>query len=290
MTSLHDRTEPADRSGEHDERKRLLREIGAAAADGMLPLAEAALALAARDRPSADRLPYRRHLAALADDVGRTAGPARTLEERVAALNDVVFGKYDYRGDSATYDDLQNADLMRVIDRRRGLPVALGILYIHGGRAQGWRMSGLAFPGHFLVRIEHEGERAIIDPFNLGRRRSPSDLRELLKANSGKDAELAPAHYAPVGDRQVLLRLQNNIKLRLVQNRQLDKALSVVEDMLLFAPDHAELWREAGLLHAHLENYGAAIGALEEFLRRAGGVAQRQHAAALLRQLKDRLN
>jgi regulator of sirC expression with transglutaminase-like and TPR domain len=268
----------------------LLREIGVAAADGPLALAEAALALAARDRPAADSLPYRRHLAALAHDIGRAAAPARTIGERIAACNDVVFGKYGYQGDTATYDDLQNANLMRVIDRRRGLPIALGILYIHGGRAQGWQMSGLAFPGHFLVRLEHDGERAIIDPFNLGTLRSPTDLREILKATAGSAAELEPAHYAPVGDRQVLLRLQNNIKLRLVRSRQLDKALSVVEDMLLFAPDHADLWREAGLLHAHFDNYRAAIAALEEFLRRAGGVAARQRTAALLRQLKERLN
>ncbi len=287
MTSLRDRAGPADRPG---ERERLLREIGAAASDGPLPLAEAALALAVREQPAADPLVYHRHLAALAEDIGRAAAPARTLGERIAACNDILFGKYAYQGDTITYDDLQNANLMRVIDRRRGLPVALGILYIHGGRAQGWQMAGLAFPGHFLVRLEQGGERAIIDPFNLGTRRSPADLREMLKATAGIAAELEPAHYAPVGDRQVLLRLQNNIKLRLVQGEQLDKALAVVEDMLLFAPDHAELWHEAGLLHAHFDNYRAAIAALEEFLRRADNGAARQRTAALLQQLKARLN
>src|SRR5258707_11849192 len=268
MTSLRDRAGPADRPG---ERERLLREIGAAASDGPLPLAEAALALAVREQPAADPLVYHRHLAALAEDIGRAAAPARTLGERIAACNDILFGKYAYQGDTITYDDLQNANLMRVIDRRRGLPVALGILYIHGGRAQGWQMAGLAFPGHFLVRLEQGGERAIIDPFNLGTRRSPADLREMLKATAGIAAELEPAHYAPVGDRQVLLRLQNNIKLRLVQGEQLDKALAVVGDMLLLPPHHAALWDEGGLLPAHLDNYRAAIAALEEFLPRASG-------------------
>jgi regulator of sirC expression with transglutaminase-like and TPR domain len=290
MKPSQGKADPAGRAGDRGERERLLREIGGAAAGEKLPLAEAALALAARDGPAADQGAYRRHLARLAQDIGGAAAAARTIGERVAACNDIIFGKYGYRGDTVTYDDLQNANLMRVIDRRRGLPVTLGILYIHGGRAQGWRMSGLAFPGHFLVRIEHGGERAIIDPFNLGAQRSPADLREMLKASAGAAAELAPAHYAPVGDREVLLRLQNNIKLRLVQAKQLKKALAVVEDMLLFAPDHAELWREAGLLHAHCDNYRAAIASLEEFLRRAGGGAARQRTAALLQQLKERLN
>jgi regulator of sirC expression with transglutaminase-like and TPR domain len=290
MNSPQDRASPTEHPGDPGERERLLRAIGASASDGPLPLAEAALALAARDGPIGTRVVYCQHLAALAHDIGRAAAAVRTLGKRIAACNGIVFGKYAYEGDTVTYDDLQNANLMRVIDRRRGLPVALGILYIHGGRAQGWEMSGLAFPGHFLVRIEHDGERAIIDPFNRGTQRTPADLREMLKASAGVAAELEPAHYAPVGDRQVLLRLQNNIKLRLVQTKQLDKALAVVEDMLLFAPDHADLWREAGLLHAHFSNYRAAIAALEEFLRRAGGGTARQRTAALLQQLKERLN
>jgi regulator of sirC expression with transglutaminase-like and TPR domain len=281
---------PGLRLDDRSARERLLRDIGAAAADAPIPLAEAALALAARTGPAVDLEAYRHHLSALARDIAEAAAAAHDISERIAALNAVVFGKYAYQGDTVTYDDLQNANLMRVIDRRKGLPVALGILTIHGGRAQGWQMCGLAFPGHFLVRLEHAGERAIIDPFNGGALRSPADLREMLKATAGVAAELEPGHYAPVGDRDVLLRLQNNIKLRLVQSQQLDKALSIVEGMLLFAPDHAELWREAGLLHAHFENYRAAVAALEEFLHRDGGTAARHRIAALLQQLKGRLN
>ena len=266
-----------------------LRELGASG-EPILPIAEAALALASFERPRVGPQRYREHLRLLAVDVGQHPAATGDVAERARALNEIILLKHGYSGDALTYDDLQNANLMRVIDRRRGLPVALGILYIHGGRAQGCQMAGLAFPGHFLVRIEHAGERAIVDPFNLGILRSPADLREMLKATAGIAAELEPDHYAPVGDRQVLLRLQNNLKLRLVQNRQLDKALSVVEDMLLFAPDHAELWREAGLLHAQRDNYRAAIAALEEFLRRAGGGDAGHHVAALLQQLKARLN
>ena len=45
-------------------------------------------------------------------------------------LAEVIARSYGYRGDSDTYDDLQNADLVRVIERRKGLPVALSILYL----------------------------------------------------------------------------------------------------------------------------------------------------------------
>ena len=266
-----------------------LRRIGGGP-DRPLPIAEAALALAALDRPRVPLARYLHHLTLLARDAADLARRAAGLDGRVATLNDVILGKYGYQGDTLTYDDLQNANLMRVIDRRKGLPVALGILYIHTARAQGWDVAGLAFPGHFLVRLDHDGERAILDPFNAGAVLDAAALRDLLKATAGQEAELDPHYYAPVSDRDVLLRLQNNVKLRRMQMQRPEEALAAIETMLLFAPDHAALWREAGLVNAHLDNLGAAIDRLERFMALETGDALRHKTALLLQQLKGRLN
>jgi regulator of sirC expression with transglutaminase-like and TPR domain len=257
--------------------------------EGPWPLAAAALALACRDRPRVDLARYHHHLDGLAAEAAAAGAAAHSPEERRAALAAVIAGRYGYEGDRLTYEDLQNANLMRVIDRRKGLPVALGILYLHAARAQGWGAAGLAFPGHFLLRLGESPERLVIDPFDRGRARDAAALRELLKSVAGATAELEPAHYADVGDRDILLRLQNNIKLRLIQSRRLDEALAVIEGMLLFAPDHAALWREAGLVNAELGNLRAGIAALERSLDLAGDDASRHQAALLLQQLKSRL-
>jgi regulator of sirC expression with transglutaminase-like and TPR domain len=261
-----------------------------AAASPVLPIAEAALALASFERPRVGLSRYRQHLANLARDVGRHAGAASNLGARAAALNEVILLKYSYCGDELTYDDLQNANLMRVVDRRKGLPVALGILYLHAARAQGWDSVGLAFPGHFLIRLTDGAERLILDPFHGGKVCDAAGLRELLKAMAGQEVELAPQHYAPVADRDVLLRLQNNLKSRLLQAGRHERALAVVETMLLLAPDLAELWQEAGLLHARLGNMLAAANALEQFILRAPESLARHQAAAILQQLKTKLN
>jgi len=254
--------------------------------EARLPLAQAALALAALDRPRVDLARYHHHLAALVDEVGAAA--SRT-SDRIEALNSVLIGRYGYAGDTLTYDDLQNANLMRVVDRRKGLPVALGILYIHAGRAQGWDVAGLAFPGHFMVRLEADGRRRIIDPFHQGRVREAAELRELLKSTVGQAAELSPEHYADVSDRAVLLRLQNNVKLRLLQTRQMEGALAAIDSMLLFAPEEASLWYEAGQINAALGKLRAAITALERFLTLTDDATARHRAALLLQQLRARL-
>jgi len=282
MSELPDAFDP-------EECARYLREL-AALPSPILPIGEAALALASYERPRVGLLRYRQHLATIARDVGRHRGAGGDLAARVHALNEIILLKYGYSGDELTYDDLQNANLMRVVDRRKGLPVALGILYLHAARAQGWDSVGLGFPGHFLVRLTEGAERLILDPFHGGRVCDAATLRELLKAMAGQEVELSPEHYAPVADRDVLLRLQNNVKSRLLQAGRHERALRVVETMLLLAPDLAELWQEVGLLNARLGNLRAGANALEQFIIRAPEGSARHQAAALLQQLKSKLN
>jgi regulator of sirC expression with transglutaminase-like and TPR domain len=280
-------------------RQKALELLTAAGAlpDDRIDLAETALALAALDAADVPLESYRQHLAelaaAVADRVGG-AGASVPLADRVAALRTVLSDRLGYVGDSVTYEDLANANLIRVIDRRKGLPVALGILYMHAARAQGWDIMGLNFPGHFLVRMEQDGDRVILDPFNGLETQEPQDLRELLKRTAGGEAELSPDHYTPVTNREVLLRLQNNLKLRHLRDDRADKAVEVVSVMLLFAPDQPALWRESGLLNAHLGNLTAAIAAFERFMdlgALAGASAQLLHqTAAMVQQLKTRLN
>jgi regulator of sirC expression with transglutaminase-like and TPR domain len=280
----------ASNRGEVESR---LRRIGGEDEAGM-DIAEAALLLAALERPQTDLERYRHHLSLLSRDVadlGGRDGAAASLDARVAVLNAVLVERYGYRGDGETYDDMANANLMRVIDRRRGLPVALGILYLHAARAQGWPICGLNFPGHFLLRLDLGAERRIIDPFNGGQPRDAAALRALLKTVAGPEAELRPEHTLPVGCRDVLLRLQNNIKLRRVKEERSAEALAVVESMLMIAPDRAPLWREAGVLHAHLDNMRAAIIAFEHYLELAAPAdPARRDVTELLRQLRHQLN
>jgi regulator of sirC expression with transglutaminase-like and TPR domain len=269
-----------------------LRRIGGQE-DAAIDIAQAGLLLAALDRPQLSLERYHHHLSLLERDVadlGAREAADHVLEKRVEVLNAVLVERYGYGGDNETYDALQNANLMRVIDRRRGLPVALGILYIHAARAQGWEICGLNFPGHFLLRLDHGGRRLIIDPFNGGEVRDAAALRGILKAMSGNDAELRPEYTEPVSSRDVLLRLQNNIKLRLIQDERSAEALEVIETMLMIAPDRAALWREAGVLHSHLDNMRAAIMAFEHYLELSGPEPGRQEIAELLRQLRIQLN
>ena len=289
VVSMYDVTR-AGPKGRH-ELEAALRRVGGQD-DQALDLAGTALVLGALDRPECPLDGYFAHLDELASDTAENAkgGLGERLQGRIASLNEAIFVQHGYRGDTQTYEDLQNANLLSVIDRRMGLPVALGILYMHTARRQGWSVEGLNFPGHFLLRLSLGGERAIIDPFAGGEVRSASEMREILKGLSGSDGPLQPRHYAAVENRQILLRLQNNLKLRHLQDHRLSEALSVVESMLMFAPGLAQLWREAGLLHRKLGNLRAAILALEHCVSLSPPGAEDAQISALLREIRNSLN
>jgi regulator of sirC expression with transglutaminase-like and TPR domain len=259
--------------------------------DTQIDLAEAALLLAAREHPGVSLVPYREHLAALVSAVAQAhdtlpGGMSRKRD----ALASVIHDSFGYTGDRQSYDDLQNADLMRVIDRRKGLPIALGILHIHCGRALGWDICGLNFPGHFLVRLEDGASRTILDPFHDGVTVTPAELRNMLKATHGADAELTPAHYAMASNREILIRLQNNRKTRLLQANQVAEGLATVEDMLLFAPGTPALWQEAGVLNAHLGNLRAALIAFDHCLDLTPDPRARAQITASITEIRSRLN
>ena len=115
---MHGMTTPA----EVEEALRCVGRLNDAAID----LAEAALMLAAFDRPGASVDAYRDHLGRLAVESAEATRGAPSLADQFDAVNAVLFERHGYQGDSESYDDMQNANLMRVIDRRKGLPVAAG--------------------------------------------------------------------------------------------------------------------------------------------------------------------
>ncbi|MGH6870004.1 MAG: SirB1 family protein [Rhizomicrobium sp.] len=265
-----------------------LRELGQAG-EGPHDIATAALMLAALDHAGRPLKPYREHLADIAEHARSEARLSLHVEDGARALSALMVGRYGYDGDRLDYDDPKNADFMQVIDRRRGLPVALGILYIHAARAAGFETVGLTSPGHFLLRISLRGHEALLDPFNGG---AAIDLEKLgappgMGAPSAEDPRLAE----PVGDVDVLLRLENNLKLRALNAGERVRALEVAKRMVLIAPRKPELWIDLARLNEANGALGAAQKSYEACLTLAKqGQGLHNEAALALNALKRRLN
>ena len=260
--------------------------------DGEIAIADAALQLAWVDLPEGDIAAARAHLSVLAREAVQAAGAVDSGDlvgqgEALARLMGEVHG---YSGDTAQYDDLANANLVRVIERRRGLPVALGVLWLHAARAAGWGCHGVDFPGHFVLALSDRGTQLVLDVFNGGATLDSRAMRALIKRVEGPEAELRPGMLRPMSTRAVLLRLQNNIKLRRLQAGDMAGALACTEDMLRIAPDEASQWRDAAMMQQRLGQLGDALRCGDAFLRLVpeGEAAERMRAA--MAEVRARLN
>ena len=261
--------------------------------DVEIDLAGAAVQLARIDTPDLDWQAATEHLSELARgaiDLARDL-PSTDLSARAGALARLITGQYRYAGDTENYDSPENANLIQVTLRRRGLPVALGILWLHCARSAGWGAHGVDFPGHFLVALEGENtskrsraperRQTVVDVFAGGVPLDGRDMGALLKRIEGNEAELRPGVLQPLSSRNVLLRLQNNIRSRRQAADDLPGALACIEDMLRIAPDTAPLWREAALLNQQLDHIGTALQCYERYLKLVpdGDTAFRTRAA-----------
>lgn len=259
--------------------------------DKDVDIGEAGLALGLLFLPGVKPDRFRNHLKKLVSQA-REEFEARTKEKnsdklsvRVAVLRKVIHELNEYAGDEATYDDIQNANLIRVIERRKGLPVALGVIYIAVATSLGWEIDGLNFPGHFLVRMELGGERAILDPFRGGKERDAAELRVLLKSIAGKGAELSHSYYEPVSRRDILIRLENNLKKRLIETEEYAQAVIVVEAMEALAPEEYRTLFDKGILYAKLGQTQQAATALERYIEKTPLMHEKQQASIILQQI-----
>lgn len=244
-------------------------------------LAEACLLIA---EDAYQGLDVNRYLAEIERMAARLRGrlpPGADAEAKVIALNQFLFDDLGYSGNAEDYYDPRNSYLNQVIERRRGIPISLSILYMEVGRKIGLPLEGISFPGHFLVRLGLRSSTLVLDPFSGGAPLSEEDLRKLLRrviAESGRAGLRAAGDVAaelpldqflePAGHRQILARMLRNLKNIHREKDQPQQLLKVINRMIAVSPEaHGEL-RDRGLVYQQLEAFRAALKDLNDYLER----------------------
>ena len=240
-----------------DEAEAFLAEAGQVE-DEAFPLFAAALACAVHDDPDRDAAGAQ----ALADEGAARLAARLERESPEEALAEAMASDLQLQGDLMTYDHPDNADVIAIAERRKGIPVSLGIFYLHAARRCELEVRGVDFPGHFLLRIETREGPLALDPFSEGRVVLPSELsRRALRAGLTPDvAGRLEQLMTPMSDRGVLIRLQNNIFARAQAAGDWPRAeRSALRRALLNPQDHRP-WLDVA---AAREGQGALAGALQ---------------------------
>jgi regulator of sirC expression with transglutaminase-like and TPR domain len=257
--------------------------------DASIELAHAALLIAAEERPGLDVEHYRARLY----ELGLTARERLAQDEDagnpVGALNKFIFEELGFAGNQTDYYDPRNSLLSDVLERRTGIPITLSVVYMEIGRRAGLHVEGIGLPGHFIVRAgDGGGESVLVDPFN-GKIIDADDCQERLDTIYGGQAPLTDVHLRPVSTRDILARLLRNLKGIYAQAGLYRRALSIIERILLVAPDAIEERRDRGVLLAQLGRYSEAINDVQAYLKRAASPPDAERVKEELQKMQTQL-
>jgi regulator of sirC expression with transglutaminase-like and TPR domain len=285
-SSSEDRT-PAECALRAAARRRFA--ILASRPDGQVDLAEGALWISAEDNPGLDVAAAMGRLDVLAAELAPrlqalAPGPGADLV-RLDALRAFLFEEKGFRGDCEEFYDPANSYLDRVLERRRGIPLTLAVVMMEVGRRVGVPLLGVGFPGHFLVRHARHLE-LLIDPFAGGRLVSPEDCRTILAGVCGS-LPFHPRLLRPVTHRCMLQRLLNNLRAIHQARGDVGAILSVLDRLLLLAPDDAVRLRERGMLRLRLGDM-AGLEDLVHYLDIEPEAPDRESLAGLLATARGR--
>ena len=233
-------------------------------------LARGALAIARIAYPALEPSPHLAALAALAEGARARVSAAETPVRAATALAGYLFGECGFRGNQQEYYDPRNSFLNDVLERRTGLPITLALVFMEAGARLGLTITGVGFPGHFLVRVAGPAGPVVLDPFFGGRELEPEELltryRTVLGQQGKEITSLPPDALAATGAPAILARILRNLLHIYVDRRDDARALAAVDLLLVLTPDSSEDVRLRGLLYERLECFGAALADLRRYL------------------------
>jgi len=175
--------------------RRMFREYAAGEIDNE-NLALGTLLIALEEHPRLDIAAYLAELDDLAIRVMKRTRPGEPPVFRLGHLHAEMFDGDGYTGDEDNYYDPRNACLNEVIDRRRGLPITLSVIFLHVASRVGLIAAGVGLPGHYIVKVQFELNEVYVDPFHGGATLARSEIGDLiggrvtsehLRAWSGRD-------------------------------------------------------------------------------------------------------
>jgi len=212
--------------------------------------------------------------------IGQDLG-AKNAADAAGAISRHLYESVGFSGNESDYYDPRNSLLSDVLERRSGIPISLALVYCEVARRAGVRAEGVAFPGHFLVRVFGVAEppkaggansdvrsEVLVDPFYRGRILDDAALSALLERVAGqasvKDPRVTAEMTAAASPRAFLTRWLLNLRGVYLARGDLPRAMLAVDRLVSLNPNDRGLIRDRGLLAARL---GVTAQAREDLSR-----------------------
>jgi regulator of sirC expression with transglutaminase-like and TPR domain len=225
-----------------------------------------ALEIARDAYPELDPGPYLDAVDALAERVRQRCGPGARPRAVLGQINWALFVEEGYEGNRDNYFDPRNSYLNEVIDRKRGIPISLSVLYQAVGERLGLALQGVNLPAHFMLRLDEPGSPVFIDAFHSGELLDPRGCRRRIADLSRNPVTLSDEQLASCPARVVVARMLRNLKAIYLGTSDFVSALPVQRRLAALEQDDPDEQRDLGMVCLQAECVGEAIDPLAAYL------------------------
>ena len=172
-----------------------------------------------------------------------------TSYEKVRILNHIFYNVHLYKGDSEDYHNSDNSFINKVLERKRGNPISLAIIYSLVAQRLNIPIFGVNLPQHFVLGYKAEGDYDLIkaynelssfkgnetgevlfyiNPFSQGLILSHDSIREFLsqiKVDTRED------YFKICSNKEIVQRIIRNLLFVYVKEKN-DLMIQILEDMM----------------------------------------------------------
>jgi len=215
--------------------------------------------------------------------------PGLSAPRRYEAMRSILVDCEEFTGNDDDYSDPENHYLNRVLERRVGVPISLAIVWIEVARRLKWRVNGIGFPGHFLIRFDDRERFIVVDPFHRGRTLTVRDCRGILAQQSDGNATFNTGLLQPVGTRHILARSLHNLRSLYIAQQDWNRLEFVLRRLAALEPKNGRYVQELAALRYSLGDVRSAYAHLNTYIQTRPSAMdlsivrrQRDHLAAAI--------
>lgn len=186
---------------------------------------------------------------------------------KLQAVLDSVYKTQGFSCDWKAFFKVKNALLSRVLARRKGVPISLGILLIEMLEQCGFDAQGICFPSGFIVKVLMQDSAIYIDPY-IGEIVDCHYLELKVRGQLGNHARLTDDMLEVDNKEVIIKRYINVLKAAYIQAENIELALLCSDILLRLDPEDAFEVRDRGFLFQQLDCYQLATNDFNYFIEK----------------------
>lgn len=251
-----------------------------------VPLDLASLQMASIEYPGLEPGPYILLIDSYARELGERLSRRCSGEDFVATMNEYMFDELGFNGNEEDYYDPTNSCLNDVLTHRCGLPITLAVVCLEIARRLAQPLYGVGLPGHFLLLYKSSDFETYIDPFNNGQLLFEPECYEIARKVTGIQYPDDPMLLAPVNNRQILMRMLNNLRSAYLLREDPQRLLKVLDLIIAASPNSAEDYKQRGVIRGRLQMFQSCASDLQKYIELAPNAGDREEVLEYLKSIQ----